>query len=428
MIQTISTSNVTSFGGIHLIHQKVRDKNITDFIYGQLGQRAANSKYSYADLILSRCYTALCGGECAEDIDYLKDTFQHLKGLQAASPDTILNMEQELSTPVDETTSGSGTTNKVNINEKMNSFLLKMAVYLNVLTPSQKDYCLDFDHQFIPTEKHDATYSYKHKKGYFPAVASIDNTPVYIENRNGNCSVKFNQLETLKRVFAQLDDNGIHPARCRMDCGSYIKEVCDWLSSEQSSCRFYIRAENSHQLITKAAENKHWQDIQIAEQHYQTSSIEYRFGQHTHRVVCYRQPNKTGQSSVESGDSYNYHFIITNDRQWADKQIIEYYNGRGNSERLFDIQNNDFNWKRMPASFLEYNTVYLTIMAACHVLYKWLIDNFSKACSVVRNKDRLKKFIFRLVSIPAKVTHSGRRQVVKLFTNLPIHRLGDRSP
>ncbi|PSR03911.1 MAG: hypothetical protein BRD50_04960 [Bacteroidetes bacterium SW_11_45_7] len=131
---------------------------------------------------------------------------------------------------------------------------------------------------------------------------------------------------------------------------------------------------------------------------------------------------------MESGDSYNYHFIITNDRQWADKQIIEYYNGRGNSERLFDIQNNDFNRKRMPASFLEYNTVYLTIMAACHVLYKWLIDNFSKACSVVRNKDRLKKFIFRLVSIPAKVTHSGRRQGVKLFTNLPIHRPGDRSP
>lgn len=428
MIQTISTSKVTSFGGIHLIHQHVKEKDVINFIDSQLGQRSANSKYSYADLILNRCYTALCGGESAEDLDYLKETFQHLKGIKTASPDTILNMEQELSTPACETINDSGATNKVNVNEKMNSFLLKTAVFLNVLDPAENDYCLDFDHQFIPTEKYDTTHSYKQQRGYFPAVASIDNTPVYIENRNGNCSVKFNQLDTLKRVFAQLNGNGIQPARCRMDCGSYIKDVCDWLSAEQSSCRFYIRAEGSHQLITKAADQQDWQAIQIGVQHYQTCSIKHQFGAHTHRVVCYRQPNRTGQTNALSGDAYNYLFIITNDHQWTDKQVIEYYNGRGDSERLFDIQNNDFNWKKMPASFMEYNTVYLTIMAACNVFYKWVRGNISKTCSLISSKDRLKKFIFRLISIPAKVTRSGRRQVVKLYTNLSIPHQLERFP
>ena len=32
---------------------------------------------------------------------------------------------------------------------------------------------VDFDHQFIPTEKHDTTYSYKKAFGYFPGVASV---------------------------------------------------------------------------------------------------------------------------------------------------------------------------------------------------------------------------------------------------------------
>jgi hypothetical protein len=37
--------------------------------------------------------------------------------------------------------------------------------------------------------------------GYFPRIASINNYPVYIENRNGNSNVKYKQAETLKRAY-----------------------------------------------------------------------------------------------------------------------------------------------------------------------------------------------------------------------------------
>ena len=43
----------------------------------------------------------------------------------------------------------------------------------------------------------------------------------------------------------------------------------------------------------------------------------------------------------------------------TEEKAIEFYNKRGDSERVFDIQNNDFNWDSMPHSFLEQNTVYL---------------------------------------------------------------------
>lgn len=390
-------------------------KKISQLITKTLGNRSGNAVYSYSDLVLNRCYTSFCGGDCAEDIGYVRDTFSHLKGLKVPSADTILNMEKELSTKAEELISAGGSKNKININERLNDLLVKTALHLDVLSAKGKDYCLDFDHQFIACEKYDTTYSYKKERGYFPGVASIENVPVYIEGRNGNSSVKFNQLDTHKRVFGLLEDNNIKPARCRMDCGSYIKEVCDWL--HEHPVKFYIRAEQSDELLFNASMSEGWEDIAIGINKYQACSIEHRFGKYTHRIVCYRWANKTGQANAITGDANCYLFIITDDDEWDEKTIIEFYNQRGNSERLFDIQNNDFNWKKMPHSLLEQNTVYLIVMAICHVLYKWLIGVISKTCDFLQPHYRLKKFTFRLICIAAKVVRSGRRQVVKLFTD-----------
>lgn len=411
-------SEVSPFGGLHLIHEQVIAKKFPQFINKHLGNRGYNAEYSYSDLILNMNYITFCGGDCAEDVNYVKPTMRHLKGMKTASPDTLLVMQKELVTDAQEITSESGTVNKININDPLNELLVKTALHLGVLKTERKDYCMDFDHQFIPAEKYDATYSYKKERGYFPGVASIENTPVYIENRNGNCQVKFNQMDTLKRVLSVLKNNGIKPARCRMDCGSYLKEVCDYF--HQEGITFYIRAEQSEHLLFEAATSDSWKKAEIGINTYEVCSIDHLFGEHTHRVVAYRWPNKTGQKDIVSDDANNYLFIITNDRKESEKFVIDFYNDRGNSERLFDIQNNDFNWKKMPFSFLEQNTVYLILMAICHVMYQWLIRVFSQRCDFLAPTHRLKKFIFRLVCIAAKVIHTGRRQVVKLFTPLDI--------
>lgn len=414
----LNRSEVTPFGGLHLIHEQVIAKKVPQFINNHLGNRRHNAEYSYSDLILNLCYTIFCGGDCAEDINYVKDTFRHLKKMQTASPDTLLAMQKELSTEAEEITSESGTVNKININDRLNDLLVKTALYLGVLKVGERDYCLDFDHQFIPTEKYDSVHSYKKERGYFPGVASIDNMPVYIENRNGNCQVKFNQMNTIKRVFGVLENNGIKPARCRMDCGSYLKNVCDYL--EEKGIKFFIRAEQSEQLLFEASTSDEWKKETIGINTYEVCSIEHLFGKHTHRMVAYRCPNKTGQKDIITDDANNYLFIITNDRKESEKSVIEFYNDRGNSERLFDIQNNDFNWKRLPFSFLEQNTVYLILMAICNVLYQWLIRIFSKSCDFLEPHYRLKKFTFRLICIAGKVIRTGRRQIVKLFTPLDL--------
>jgi len=63
---------------------------------------------------------------------------------------------------------------------------------------------------------------------------------------------------------------------------------------------------------------------------------------------------------------------MTNQTTMSDLEVIEFYNARGESERVFDQMNNDFHWKKMPFSFLEQNTVFLILMAICRNLFQFL--------------------------------------------------------
>ena len=246
-------------------------------------------------------------------------------------------------------------------------------------------------------------------------MVSISDIPLYIEGRNGNCSVKTAQLETHKRALNALHNQGIYPKYARMDAGSYIQEVTDYFDCQD--ILFFIRANQSQCLLEAASSSAQWQDTTIGYQNMQTTTLAYQFGNAAHRIVAYRVLNKTGQINAFTGDSYKYMFIITNDWQISDKQVIEFYNQRGASEKVFDIQNNDFNWKCMPHSFLQENTVYLIIMAVGHIVYKWLINFFSKHIQGLSPKARLKQFIFRFVNTVAKITKSGRRQIIALATS-----------
>jgi len=409
-------SNVTPFGGIHLIHEQLFAHGAIDFIDNQLGARVKTIGYNYSDILLSRIYTAFCGGNATEDVNYVRDnTLRNLKGIGIPSADTILRGDVELSEPCEYIKTASGKTNKININPGMNTFLVDSAIKFNQLDPKSRDLVYDFDHQFIAAEKYDAEYSYKNKKGYFPGVATISNIPVYIEGRNGNCNVKTAQLATHKRALNTLANRGVKPKYARMDCGSYIKEVAGHFHKED--ILFSIRASNSETLLTKAADTDDWKPCTINFQDIEVNSFKYQFGKYEHRIVAYRMPNKTGQKSIFTNDAKSYLFIITNDWDISAKEAIVFYNKRGDSERVFDMQNNDFNWDSMPHSFLEENTVYLIIMAVAHILYKYILGIFASLVEGLTKTSRLKRFIFRFVATVAKFTRSGRRTIVHLATN-----------
>ncbi|QZT35900.1 IS1380 family transposase [Halosquirtibacter xylanolyticus] len=410
-------SKVTPFGGIYLIHDLLISNGIIQFINEQLVDRDPKCIYKFSDLLLPRVYTTFCGGSATEDINYLRDnTLNNLRSISIPSADTILRGDVELSTPC-EIIEGKTTIKgqKINVNTLMNKFLLASAIKFKQLDPNASDLIYDFDHQFIPTQKSDAEYSYKKTEGYFPGVATIGNIPVYIEGRNGNCHVKTAQLETHKRALELLASKGVKLRYARMDCGSYIKEVTDYF--HQEGILFSIRASHSNVLLSKASKTDNWSCCEINNQAYEVNSFKYEFGQYTHRIIAYRKPNKSNQMSLITNDAKSYQFIVTNDWDITEEQAIIFYNQRGASEKVFDIQNNDFNWKSMPHSNLEENTVYLIIMAVAHILYRYIISKFADLVDGLKTTSRLKAFIFRFVTVAAKITKSGRRVIVHLATN-----------
>ena len=62
-------------------------------------------------------------------------------------------------------------------------------------------YDVDFDDQFLETEKYDAKPTFKKFLGYRPGVYVIGDMIVYVENSDGNTNVRFYQAETHKRFF-----------------------------------------------------------------------------------------------------------------------------------------------------------------------------------------------------------------------------------
>ena len=125
------------------------------------------------------------------------------------------------------------------------------------------------------------------------------------------------------------------------------------------------------------------------------------------------------QFDLFEGEKFNCRCILTNDWTSTEKDVIEYYNGRGNSEKLFDIQNNDFGWNHLPTSNMPANTVYLIITAMLKNFYTHLVKKVSAVFTDVLPTSRLKRFIFSFIAVSGRYADQGRQQVLQRYTDRP---------
>lgn len=420
---TTSTDNIKSFGGLNFISSEFDNSQLPKLITEHLGERSPQATFSYSDVIRNMWSIIFAGGDCAEDITAnLKEEFLQIKNHNVCSADTLLRTQKSLSVAKEVHLGKSGSLNDISKNAALNELNLDMLLQLKTLIPN-KLYDFDFDHQFVPCEKYDSKKGYKMSKGYFPGVATIGKKIVYIENRNGNSNVKFRQSETLKDAYLMLNNKDIKIDRSRMDCGSFTKEV---IETVETNCeRFYIRAQRCGELSNKVKDVEDWETVRIGLFDVEVCSINYTpfGGDKIYRYVVSRQLNNTGQTDAFFGDSFTYRAIATNDQTSTDKEIIEYYNQRGASEKIFDEMNNDFGWKNLPFSFIEENTVYMILTAMCRNFYLMIVKKISEKVSFVKPYFRLKKFIFRFVTVPFKWIKRGRQKILKLFTDKPYFAL-----
>jgi len=361
-VQKLSDS-VSPFAGISFVNALFNQCGLSNLIDTELGTRVQTTGYQYSEIIRNLSNVFISGGDCIEDIStHLKDHLVSIPTNQVPSPDTILRGIKELSTDNTPLISTSGNLYDFNINTKLNSLNIKSLILTNELE-SGKSYDFDYDNQVLPNKKYDAKKTYKKNKGYVPGVATIDDKIVYLENRDGNANVKFEQASTLRRAYELLLTEQIKVNRSRMDAGSYSKEIIDVV--DKYSKLFYIRANKSANMFDQIRKINDWQTVEINYKNYEVASISFIqfYQERKYRLVIMREKQGNNQVDAFTQDTFKYRSILTNDWESTEKEVIEYYNQRGTSEKIFDVMNNDFGWKHLPFSFLNQNGAFMIIMA-----------------------------------------------------------------
>lgn len=418
-----SKYTLSPFAGISLVNDYFNKSGMSQLIDNELGSRVKTVGYSYSDIFRNMTNVFLSGGDVVEDISTHLGT--HLKAIpsnKVPSPDTVLRGFKELTTKNNTFLSHSGISYNFNINNKLNALNIKSLLLTKQL---KKTACYDFDYdnQIMANKKYDAKPTYKKTKGYAPGVATIGNNIVYVENRDGNANVKFKQSETLKRAYGLLKSEGITINRSRMDAGSYAKEIIDVVS--KNSQLFYIRANKSTSMSEQIQDITNWEEVEINYKKYQVASVGFKqFHQDkNYRLVIMREQTSDNQVDIFTKDTFTYRSILTNDQKNTEKHIIEYYNNRGASEKIFDVMNNDFGWKHMPFSFLNENNAFMIITAMIMNFYNYFVAIVSEKFEDILPTTRLKRFVFRFINVAGKWMYQARQWVLKLYTNRPYEEL-----
>ncbi len=416
-------ATINPFSGISFANNSFNRVGLSELIDRELGMRVETVGYQYSEIIRNLSNVFLSGGDCIEDISgNLGGHLKSIPGNNVPSPDTVLRGINELSTENIIYTSSKQNTYEFNINTKLNRLNIKTLKQTGQLKEGSF-YDFDYDNQILANNKYDAKHTYKKNKGYFPGIATIGDKIVYVENRDGNANVKIGQAETLTRAYELLKSENIKINRSRMDAGSYSKDIINVVAG--NSKLFYIRANKSANLFENIKQISNWEKVEINFKEYEVASIKFTnfFEKRNYRLVIMREKTGDRQLDLFTNDNFKYRSILTNDWDSTEKEVIEYYNQRGNSEKLFDVMNNDFGWKHLPSSFLNQNNTFMIIMALIKNFYNYFVKLVAEKFDDINPTTRIKRFVFRFITVAGKWVFQGRRWILKLFTKKPYHLL-----
>lgn len=410
---SIKSDKLTPFGGIFSIMEKF-DSLMSGIIDSTLGLRCMSYGYQYSEIIRSLMSVYFCGGSCIEDVTtHLMDHLSLHPTLRTCSSDTVLRAIKELTQTNISYTSDKGKVYDFNTADTLNLLLINALLATGQLKRGES-YDVDFDHQFLETEKYDAKPTYKKFLGYRPGVAVIGDMIVGIENSDGNTNVRFHQKDTLGRFFQRFENAEIRINRFRADCGSCSEEIVDM--AEKHCVHFYIRANRCSSLYDAIFALRGWRKEEINGLEFELNSIIVeKWKGKAYRLVIQRHKRVDDALDLWEGE-YTYRCILTNDYESSVREIVEFYNMRGGKERIFDEMNNGFGWNRLPKSFMAENTVFLLLTALIRNFYKTIMHKLDVKSFGLKKNSRIKAFVFKFISVPAKWIKTSRMYVLNMYT------------
>lgn len=426
-MKVINSSYLSPYGGLNFVHKEFDQLGVGKLLNEELPTLAPQSKYDWRDLLYSFWSIYFCGGDCIEDLSTnLGRGLNRTPHLKTPSPDSILKRMKELacSSKFFDTPRGNKK-HQFSINESLNSLNIKL---IKGRLKKNKQIILDYDNTLIFSKKSDVKMTYKKQFGYAPGVGIIGDNVVYVENRNGNSDAQTLQQDTLERMFKVLEKEGIKPDIFRADGASYQLSTIAMI--DKYADKLFVRARMS-QALFRAIENvENWTEVAFEGHTVLRGSTIFTPFERTakrnneehllksYRLVISKEKRNDGQINLFTGEAFNYHAILTNNFEMSVDEVVCFYNQRGTVEREFDVLKNDFGWQNLPFSKIEQNTVFLIFTAMCRNLYAHIIESFSHRFKGLSPKYRIKKFIFRFITIPAKWIKQSRYWKLKIYGDI----------
>lgn len=423
----IKSEKFTPFGGIYFVI-KMFKRLVMSHVDSYLGLRCTLFGYQYGEALLAMMCNFVSGGDRTEDINVLKGKLPQRPGFRICSPDTVLRILSELSVEDVIYTSEKGKEYRFNTAERLNGLLVYTAVRSGVLVPGH-EYDLDFDHEFLESETWESLPTYKGFRGYSPGCAVLTDVRtgqdaiVGIENRDGNTPVKFHQADTLERILLNVIEPGLKLRNIRVDCGSYDAGVVRLLL--EHGRHVFVRAEMCRSLREKLlSPRRQWRATEVGDQQMEVLSMPFDGlgGDIPHcRLIVQRQRKQAGTwlDCFEDGgdDVYVYRAILTNEWDMSEEEVISFYNQRGAKEKVFDQMDNDFGWHYLPKGLLKENTVFMILTAVIRNFYQLMLRRKELKAFGVQATTRMKAFINKVITVVAKWTRGGRRDILTIYTD-----------
>ena len=445
-------------GGIGAIHLLARKVGLIDALDRDLELLKVHLPYHESDHVLNLAYNLLCGGDCLQDLERLRNDEAYLDALGTSR------------TP-DPTTAGDfcrrfeSAAQVDALQESINR--VRVGVWKGQGQEFFERAVIDADGTIAPTDAHckeGMDISYDGRWGYHPLIVSLANTkePLYLLNRSGNRPSHEDAAGYLDRAIDLCRSSGFKSILLRGDTDfSQTAHLDRWDEAGDVTFLFGLDASPGLKIKAELLEKSAWRELSrppryevktqerarprdvkrrvIRDRHFQhlhlraehVAEIDYRPAKckRSYRLVICRKTIDVEMGQHKLWDEYRYFFYLTNDRVTAADQLVLQANQRCDQENLIEQLKNGVHALKLPTGDLTSNWAYMVMASLGWTLKAWF--GLMLPAGHGRGRERrdqqkrrivrmeFKSFVADLVRLPCQIIKSGRRLIYRLLSYSP---------
>jgi hypothetical protein len=445
-------------GGIGAVHLLARKVGLIDAIDNAVSVLKVHLPYHESDHVLNIAYNVMCGGDCLQDLELLRNDEAYLDALGASripDPTTAgdfcrrFESDGQVLALMDAINSV-----RAGVWKKQDASFFERAV-------------LDADGTIAPTDaccKKGIDIGYDGQWGYHPLLISLANTKeiLYLLNRPGNRPSHENAAQYLDRAIALCREAGFKSILLRGDTDfSQTAHLDRWDAQKDVKFLFGIDAMANLKLLAESLEKKAWKPLVRPPRHEAATQPRTRPADVKEPIIRERlfenlrlrcehvaeidyQPVKCKKPcrliicrksiDVEMGqeklwDEYRYFFYITNDRATSPQQLVLTANKRCDQENLIEQLKNGVKAMRLPVDNLHGNWAYMVMASLAWSLKAWwglMLPRGQGAGRDLRRQQahdvvrmEFKRFVASVIRLPCQILRTGRRLMYRLLSYSP---------